>query len=96
MEQEAKERLAKNVSNLPKMASTWAMTAAGILGAIWFSLPQEQQMDLIVNSPLPPWSYPIALTAIGVIARVWPQKSFAPKTFDDVDSSFGDTKEDQK
>lgn len=80
MEPEAKARLVDNIASLPKMASAWAMSAAGFLGMVWFTLPPEQQRALIEHSPLPPWAYPIALTVIGVIARVWPQKAVAPPT----------------
>jgi hypothetical protein len=86
MEQEAKDRLADNVKLLPKMASAWMMSLAGVLGAIWFALPPEQQLDLIKNSPLPPWAYPIAMTAIAVLARVWPQKAFRPPPADAADT----------
>lgn len=87
MDQLSKDRLAANMQNAPKMLSNWVMVLAGTLGAIWFALPAEQQMLVLQNSPLPPWSYPIVLTAIGVIARVWPQKSLmppAPPVSDDV------------
>lgn len=87
MDQLSKDRLAANMQNAPKMLSNWVMVLAGTLGAIWFALPPEQQLLVLQNSPLPPWSYPIVLTAIGVIARVWPQKSLmppAPPVSDDV------------
>lgn len=73
-----KARLSENVHNAPKMLSNWIMALAGVLGAIWFALPPEQQLMLLQNSPLPAWSYPVVLTAIGVLARVWPQKSLMP------------------
>jgi hypothetical protein len=80
MDQEAKTRLASNVAGLPKMFSAWAMTLAGVLGTIWFSLPADQQLELFKHSPLPMWSYPIAMTVLGIVGRVWPQKSFNPPT----------------
>jgi hypothetical protein len=78
MDQEAKDRMAANLSALPKEASTWAITAAGLLGTVWFALPDEQQMEILKHSPLPAWSYPVVLAVVGVIAKVWPQKAFAP------------------
>jgi hypothetical protein len=87
VDNQSKARLAQNWQNAPKMVSNWIMLLAGTLGAIWFSLPPEQQLVLLQNSPLPAWSYPVVLTAIGVIARLWPQKSLMPPetpTTDDV------------
>lgn len=74
MDQLTKDKLAINVGALPKMASAWVMTAAGVLGTIWISLTPDQQMQVIQHSPLPVWSYPIVLTVVGIIGRVWPQK----------------------
>lgn len=78
MDQTTKDKLAINIGAAHKMASTWVMGAAGALGVIWFSLTPDMQMQIIQHSPLPTWSYPIVLTAIGVISRVWPQKSITP------------------
>ena len=69
-----KDRLALNLSNATRMFSTWAMTLAGTLGTIWFALPAEQQRTLLEHSPLPMWSWPIALTVLGIIGRMWPQR----------------------
>lgn len=73
-----KDKLATNLSSLPKMASAWVISAAGALGAIWLALPPEQQRALVEHSPLPAWAYPVALTVAGLAARVWPQKSLTP------------------
>lgn len=78
MDATGKARLALNLSNAPRMFSTWAMTLAGALGTIWFALPPEQQRTLLEHSPLPMWSYPIVLTAIGVVGRMWPQRLREP------------------
>lgn len=69
-----KDGLTLNLRNAPRMFSTWAMTLAGALGAIWFALPAEQQRTLLEHSPLPAWSWPIALTVLGIIGRMWPQR----------------------
>lgn len=73
-----KARLALNLSNARRMFSTWAMALAGTLGTVWFALTPEQQRTLLEHSPLPMWSYPIVLTAIGVVARMWPQRLREP------------------
>lgn len=74
MTDDDKARLASNARNLHRMFSTWAMTLAGVLGTVWFALPLEQQQTLLEHSPLPIWSYPIVLTVIGVVGRMWPQR----------------------
>lgn len=75
MEQEAKDKLAINVANSWKMASNWVMTISGALFAIYLSLPPDQQQTLVNHLPVPPWLVPIIGTVIGVLARLWPQKS---------------------
>jgi hypothetical protein len=78
MDQTSKDRLKANFSSAHKMLSNWVFGAIGALGAIWFALPPEQQQVLLQNSPLPAWSYPVVMTAVGVLARLWPQKSLMP------------------
>lgn len=73
MEQATKDKLAVNVGASYKMASNWVMTAAGAVATIWFAMPPEQQAELVKHSFVPPWAYPIALTVLGIAARLWPQ-----------------------
>lgn len=73
-----KEKLALNLATLPKMLSAWVMTLAGGLGVLWVSLPEPQQKLIIEHSWLPPWAYPIALTVLGLVARVLPQSNITP------------------
>lgn len=82
MTPENKEKLAANVKASYKMASNWVMTIAGALATVFFSLPPEQMAELVKHSFVPPWAYPIALTALGIVARVWPQKSLTPAEAD--------------
>ena len=86
MEQSAKESLVLNASNAWRMASNWAMATAGTVFAIYLSLPAEQQKTIIEHLPVPPWVMPIAATVLGIVARIWPQKS--------VDKALGKTAED--
>lgn len=74
-----KANLALNLRNAPRMFSTWAMAFAGTLGTVWLALPDEQQQALIEHSPLPMWSWPIVLTALGVVGRIWPQRLKRPE-----------------
>lgn len=69
-------QLLSNLNIAHKMLSNWVMGTAGTLGVIWFSLPPDQQKLLIEHSPIPAWAYPIALTVVGILARLWPQKAF--------------------
>jgi hypothetical protein len=78
MDQALKDRLAANVLALPKMLSAWVMALAAALGVIWFQLPAEQQHALVQHSPLPVWAWPVAMSVLGIVARVWPQRSFMP------------------
>lgn len=75
MDEVAKDRLASNVSNCWKMASTWVMTASGAAFAVYLSLPAAQQQTLIDHLPVQPWVVPIITSTIGIVARMWPQKS---------------------
>ncbi len=79
MDPEKKEQLAANTANAWKMASNWVFTISGALVAIWVSLPLEQQSTLIAHLPIPAWMVPIAGSVIGIVARIWPQQSLAPK-----------------
>lgn len=76
MNDTTKQDLYANLAALPRMASAWVMWAAAALGAVWFALPADQQQTLLAHSPLPAWAYPIVLSALGIVARVWPQKGF--------------------
>lgn len=75
MDDTTKEKLAINASNAWKMASNWVMGATGILFAIWFGLPADQQQAVIAHIPVPPWVLPILTSVIGIAARLWPQRS---------------------
>lgn len=79
MEQETKDKLAENAANSWKMASNWVMAAAGVAFGIYLGLPADQQQQLIAHLPLPAWVLPIVASVIGIVARLWPQKSLAPK-----------------
>lgn len=75
MKQTSKDRLAANASSAWRMASNWVMTAAGVVFAIYLALPLDQQQTLIAHLPVPPWAIPIAASVIGIVARIWPQRS---------------------
>ena len=78
MDETTKDKLAINVSNAWKMWSNWIMSAAGIAFAIYLALPADQQQTLIQHIPVPAWLLPIAASVVGIVARLWPQKSITP------------------
>ena len=78
MDEIIKDKLAINVANSWKMASNWIMSAAGIMFAIYLALPLDQQAALVAHLPVPPWVLPIVTSVIGIVARLWPQKSITP------------------
>lgn len=78
MDPTTKDKLATNVANSWKMASNYVMAAAGVAFTIYLALPPEQQQTLIQHLPVPPWVLPIVASVIGIVARLWPQKSITP------------------
>lgn len=78
MDPTTKQKLAINASNAWKMWSNWVMAAAGIAFGIYLQLPIEQQQALVQHLPVPPWLLPIVATGLGIVARLWPQKSISP------------------
>ena len=79
MDDTTKDKLTINLANSYKMASNWWFTVLGAMGVIWVNLPVEQQQALLAHLPVPGWVLPIAATVIGIVARVWPQKSITPE-----------------
>lgn len=79
MDDVTKDKLAVNAANSWKMASNWVMSAAGAAFAIYLALPADQAQALIDHLPVPPWVLPIVATVIGIVARLWPQKSITPE-----------------
>ena len=75
MDLTTKDKLATNVANGWKMASNWVMAAAGVIFTIYLALPPDQQQAIVQHLPVPPWLLPIVATVIGILARLWPQKS---------------------
>jgi len=75
MDQTTKDKLAVNVTNSWKMASNYVMAIAGALFAIYLALPLDQQQTLVAHLPVPAWALPIAGSVVGIVARLWPQKS---------------------
>lgn len=78
MDATTKDRIAVNLSLLPKKASSWVTAAGGALFSIWALLPAAQQQAVLEHSPLPTWLYPIVYIVIGFVASVWPQAAVAP------------------
>ncbi len=80
MDANQKNRLKSNVTNLPKMASAWFIALAGMLATWWFSLTPDAQLAALKALPfqLPAETYPAALTIVGLVLRIWPQKSLMP------------------
>lgn len=78
MDDATKDKLAINAANAWKMWSNWVMTASGIAFAIYLALPQDQQATLVQHMPVPAWLLPIIGSIIGIVARLWPQKSLTP------------------
>lgn len=79
MDEASKDRLAINAANATKMARNWVMTASGAAFAIYLALPLEQQQALIAHLPVQPWLLPIVASVLGILARIWPQKSITPE-----------------
>lgn len=78
MDSTTKDKLAINVANSWKMASNWVMGAAGIAFTIYLALPPLQQQTLLDHLPVPAWLLPILASIVGIVARLWPQKSITP------------------
>lgn len=68
-------KLVENASQWWKMASNQIMIVAGTVFTIYLALPADQQQTIIDHLPLPPWTFPIIATVVGVIARLWKQTS---------------------
>ena len=79
MNETTKDKVATNVANSWKMSSNWVFTATGAMFAIYLSLPIEQQQTLLAHLPVEPWVVPIVTSVIGIVARLWPQKSITPQ-----------------
>ena len=79
MDQTTKDKLWINVSNSLKMASNYVMAGAGAMFAIWLSLTTDMQQTVIQHLPVPPWLIPILTAVLGIVARLWPQKSITPE-----------------
>ncbi len=78
MDDITKQKLAVNIENAHKMASNYVMGASGVAFAIYLGLPPEQQAAILAHLPVPPWLVPIIGSVIGIVARLWPQKSITP------------------
>jgi hypothetical protein len=75
MTPETKDKITTNVSNSWKMASNWAMSLTGAMFAVYLALPLDQQQAVVTHLPVPAWVLPIITSVIGIVARLWPQKS---------------------
>jgi len=82
-----KDKLAINLANAGKMASNWVMTICGALGAAYLTLPVKclpeevgcvSQSVVLGHLFVPAWSIPLVAAAVGVVARIWPQRSITP------------------
>lgn len=73
MDQDKKDLWATGIENAPKKFTTWVMSAAATLFAIFLALPATQQTELISHLPVPAWALPIIFTVIGIVAGMWPQ-----------------------
>ena len=92
MDDTTKEKLAVNAANAWKMASNWVMAAAGLLWGAYLSLPivcdkaaaiactsqADVQVWAIATLHVPPPAIALITAAIGIAARLWPQKSITP------------------
>ncbi len=74
MNQTTISKFKTNLSAIHKMASVWVMSAAGMLGMVWFMIPPDQQVTILEHTPIPLWMAPILATGIGIVARLWPSK----------------------
>lgn len=79
MDQTTKDKLATNVANSWKMASNYVMGLAGAIFAVWLALPPEIQQTVIDHLPVKPWLLPVITAVLGIVARLWPQKSISPE-----------------
>jgi hypothetical protein len=71
------EKLKVNARNSWRMASNWVMTGAGIGFSAYLGLPDDQKEALVQHLPVPLWTVPIAVSVVGVAARVWPQHAIS-------------------
>lgn len=93
MDDVTKDKLSINVQNSLKMASNWVMAAAGVMWAAYLALPltcdgqpaasgcvSQHDLQAWVSSTLhvPPVLVPLLTAALGITARIWPQKSITP------------------
>lgn len=91
MDSTTKDKLQTNVSNSWKMASNYVMAIAGLLWAAYLALPvtcaagdagctSQHALQVWVSTTLhvPALLLPLLTGAIGIAARLWPQKSITP------------------
>lgn len=78
MDDTTKARLDANLANGWRMASNWVQGVAGMMFAIYLALPPDQLATLNSHLPVPAWALPITTSVIGIVARLWPQKSITP------------------
>ncbi len=69
------ERLKDNLIKAYRMACVWVMAAASFAAAAWLGLDPLQQAVILQALPVQPWVVPLGVGALGVLARIIPQKS---------------------
>jgi hypothetical protein len=78
MDAATEAKLMLNLANAHKMASNYVWVATGLIWTVYLSLPLDQQQTLVAHLPVPVWALPIVGSVLGIVARLWPQKSLAP------------------
>lgn len=79
MLQETKDKIKLSAANAHKMASNWVAVVWGGALAILFAMPADALAAVVSRLPVPAWTVPVIVAVIGVVARLWPQKSITPE-----------------
>lgn len=82
MQQETKDKIKLSAANAHKMASNWVTVVWGAALTILFAMPADALAAVVSRLPVPAWTVPVIVAVIGVVARLWPQKSITPKVAD--------------
>lgn len=78
MDQDTKDRIAVNLSLLPKRASVYAYAIGTALLTAYTGASEEQRLAAYALLHIPPVWYPAIAFVVGLALQVWPQQATAP------------------
>lgn len=78
LSQDTKDRIAVNLSLLPKRASVYAYAIGTALLTAYTGASEAQRMAAYALLHIPPVYYPAIAFSIGLLLQVWPQQATAP------------------